>query len=156
MKSNTGNKILQKADIIIYADVLEHLSDPWTHLKKINLSCRENTKIVASVPNYFHHSAQRLLSKYRFDYEEWGVLDLTHMRFFGLENIVEMFEECGWEVKKDKIIPVFDPEGQKIVERIKKDGRYTWKEGKLSWEIESELDAIKLGSYQFVVECEKR
>lgn len=87
-------------DLIITADVLEHLADPWQVLKKLKVLLNSNGRIVASLPNlsYFPVLLKILLDK--FDYEESGVLDKTHLRFFTLHTIKKMFDECGFRIIK--------------------------------------------------------
>ncbi|MDD2809780.1 class I SAM-dependent methyltransferase [Rhodoferax sp.] len=72
-----------KFDLILLLDVLEHLVDPWTILKKItDLYLSEGGKIIVSLPNAQHFSLVFPLLFGSFRYTDKGILDKTHLRFF--------------------------------------------------------------------------
>lgn len=152
-KSRIGQALLSTADILIYADVLEHLDNPWQHLADVNTLCSPTAMIVASVPNFFHHSAMKLISHGRFDYEEWGVLDFTHKRFFGFENIIELFNLTKWHVNITEVEAAFDPEGVEIINRFRhcQNPPLILEFGNLSIKISSIEDAMRLAAYQYIL-----
>lgn len=82
-------------DYIILADVLEHLQDPWGVLKKLTEFAKPDGKILASVPNVMHFSVIKSLLNGHWTYEDAGILDRTHLRFFTLNEIAKMFAEAG-------------------------------------------------------------
>ena len=84
-------------DCVVCNDVLEHLVDPWAVLKLIRTVLRPNGTVVASIPNvrYFPVFKSYFLSG-DWQYEKWGVLDQTHLRFFTKKSIDRMFEETGF------------------------------------------------------------
>jgi 2-polyprenyl-3-methyl-5-hydroxy-6-metoxy-1,4-benzoquinol methylase len=88
-------------DIIICADVLEHLKDPWSVLRKIRKFLKPNGILLASIPNV--REIKTLISiviKGDFKYVDAGILDKTHLRFFCKKNIIELFESTGYKIKK--------------------------------------------------------
>lgn len=86
-------------DCIIFADVLEHLVNPWDVLKRITSFLDTKGMIVASIPNIEHYSTMlHLLTKGSWPYRERGIHDRTHLRFFTIKNIREMFESAGLEI----------------------------------------------------------
>jgi 2-polyprenyl-3-methyl-5-hydroxy-6-metoxy-1,4-benzoquinol methylase len=88
-------------DIIICADVLEHLKDPWNVLEKIKKFLKPNGIIIASIPNIREISTlASILIKGDFRYVNAGILDKTHLRFFCKKNIIELFEKTGYKVEK--------------------------------------------------------
>ncbi|MCX7735599.1 MAG: class I SAM-dependent methyltransferase [Candidatus Kapabacteria bacterium] len=87
-------------DCIICADVLEHTRDPWTVLRKLYYYLSEDGYIVASIPNIQNYLVIKNLLTGKFDYEESGILDKTHLRFFTINTIKKMFEETGYEIIK--------------------------------------------------------
>lgn len=155
LDSGLSRALLRKADILVYADVLEHLNDPWAHLKSIYDIAKSGAVILVSIPNFFHHSSLSLLSDGEFVYEEWGVLDLTHLRFFGLKDIIQMLNVTGWVVDDTTITPAFDPEGLELLESFRRGDLSSWTDRKLTWSITSETDAIKLAAYQFIMSAQK-
>lgn len=83
-------------DFIIMADVLEHLENPWTVLERIRKYLKSDGKILASVPNVAHYSVVRNLVNGHWTYEEAGILDKTHLRYFTLSEINKMFLGAGY------------------------------------------------------------
>lgn len=80
-------------DCIIFADILEHLRDPWKTLKMIKYFLSEDGLIIASIPNVRHYSTiYNLLIKAYWPYRDRGIHDINHLRFFTKKNIVELFE----------------------------------------------------------------
>lgn len=87
-------------DCIICADVLEHTRDPWTVLKKLYYYLSDDGFLVASIPNVQNFLVIKKLLRGTFDYEDSGILDKTHLRFFTLTTIKKMFDETGYEIIK--------------------------------------------------------
>lgn len=90
----------EKFDIIIMGDILEHLRETDTVLKKVNAWLKPNGQVVLSVPNVMHISVLHdLLRLGRWHYQEEGILDRTHLRFFTRKEIVGYVQEAGFEIQ---------------------------------------------------------
>ena len=88
----------QKIDCIIYGDVLEHLSDPWTLLKRHAELLAPDGTVLVCTPNVEHWSlTQRLLSG-GFDYQDSGLLDRTHLRWFTARTMGNALAQAGLEL----------------------------------------------------------
>jgi len=86
-------------DCILYADILEHLIEPLNILEKHKIYLQKDGCVIASVPNVrYYKIILRLILSGAWDYNDAGMLDSTHVRFFGLVNIVELFEKAGYEI----------------------------------------------------------
>jgi 2-polyprenyl-3-methyl-5-hydroxy-6-metoxy-1,4-benzoquinol methylase len=86
-------------DAIIFADVLEHLVDPWTVLRRAVRLLRPSGCIIASIPNIRHMSTIfALVCRGEWPYRERGIHDRTHLRFFTKRNIVELFQAADLKV----------------------------------------------------------
>lgn len=83
-------------DVIIFADVLEHLYDPWTALKRVKQYLKPTGSILISIPNIAHSAVIMELLNGRFDYRPTGLLDDTHIRFFTQKSLEEMIKACGF------------------------------------------------------------
>lgn len=83
-------------DVIIFADVLEHLKYPLNILKKILVFLKDDGFVLASIPNIAHASIIMELIKGNFRYKSLGLLDDTHLRFFTKHGIYELFEKSGY------------------------------------------------------------
>lgn len=90
-------------DIILLPDVLEHLVEPKLVLKKIKKYLKTDGEIIVSMPNIRHYSAlNKILFKGDFRYEESGIFDYTHLRFYCRKNIKELLETSGYNVIKQQ------------------------------------------------------
>jgi len=86
-------------DIIICADVLEHLKNPWAVLGKLKKYLKTDGFIIASLPNIREFKTlYNIVIRGDFKYENAGVLDKTHLRFFCKKNIICLFSLTGYEI----------------------------------------------------------
>jgi len=87
-------------DVILCSDVLEHVSDPWSILRGLRPCLSAGGCIVASLPNIGHGRVVGKILLDRFRYEDCGILDKTHLRFFTRSTVLDMFVSCGYEVEQ--------------------------------------------------------
>ncbi len=85
----------QRFDVIVFADVLEHLAWPIGVLKRYVGLLKPGGSIIVSLPNVGLWSVRLGLMFGRFNYDESGVLDRTHLRFFTRRSAVEMLRGAG-------------------------------------------------------------
>lgn len=85
-------------DCWIFGDVLEHFQDPWTILRNIRRIIPAGGVIVACVPNAQHWSMQVKLNIGAFEYENAGLLDRTHLRWFTRQTLLKLFADTGFRV----------------------------------------------------------
>jgi hypothetical protein len=85
-------------DCWIFGDSLEHLMDPWSLLQRVRRTIPDGGSVVACIPNAQHWSVQARLSCGILRYEESGLLDKGHLRWFTRITILEMFAACGFNV----------------------------------------------------------
>ena len=90
-------------DVIVCADVLEHLTDPAGALQKLKGILAPGGRILASIPNVAHYGVRLRLLAGRFEYTETGILDRTHLRFFTRKTARRLFEEAGFRVTHESI-----------------------------------------------------
>jgi 2-polyprenyl-3-methyl-5-hydroxy-6-metoxy-1,4-benzoquinol methylase len=122
MESASGELLREfsDADVIIFADVLEHFQNPWKVLKRITKWAKNDTLLIASIPNIQHWSVQLSILGGNFNYQESGLLDKTHLRFFTRKSIINMFESTGYKIKGIKP-RIFDfPNQSEYLNQIKK------------------------------------
>lgn len=87
-------------DVIVLADVLEHLRHPEEVLRLISERklLASNGFVVVSIPNAAHESVIAELLTGNFEYRPTGLLDHTHVRFFTLDSFEAMCEANGYRV----------------------------------------------------------
>ena len=86
----------EKFDVALFGDILEHLKNPKTILLKVKDFLKERGYIVLSIPNVAHWSTRLDLMCGKFNYQELGILDDTHLRFFTKKTITNLLELCGY------------------------------------------------------------
>jgi O-antigen biosynthesis protein len=87
-------------DCVIFADVLEHLVDPWQTLRQFRAVMAKGGVLVASIPNVANGTVLRGLLRHRWDYAGAGILDWTHLRFFTRETALELIEQAGFSIRR--------------------------------------------------------
>jgi 2-polyprenyl-3-methyl-5-hydroxy-6-metoxy-1,4-benzoquinol methylase len=92
----------ERFDVIVLADVLEHLVDPGALLRQIGERdlLAPDGRLVISIPNASHLAMLALLSIGEFPYRPTGLLDETHLRFFTLTSIRHLLEAHGFELTR--------------------------------------------------------
>jgi SAM-dependent methyltransferase len=108
----------RQSDCWIFADVLAHLNDPWSLLKKIRDVIPSQGSIVASIPNMQHWSIQARLNRGDLKYETGGLLDRGHLRWFGRSAMIEMFQRAGFQISSAVATMGNDP-GEKFLPAIR-------------------------------------
>jgi 2-polyprenyl-3-methyl-5-hydroxy-6-metoxy-1,4-benzoquinol methylase len=91
-------ELSERFDVVVCADVLEHLRDPGGALRGLADLLRPDGYVVASIPNVAHAAVLAELLEGRFRYRPLGLLDEGHLRFFTRESIYETFERAGFVV----------------------------------------------------------
>lgn len=85
-------------DVVVLADVLEHLHDPVQVLKDAATLLVPGGMVVASIPNVAHGSVRLSLLQGRWRYTDTGLLDETHIRFYTRSLVLRLFEDAGMMV----------------------------------------------------------
>jgi len=82
-------------DVIVFADVLEHLTNPLRVLRQAPALLAEGGSVVVSIPNIAHGAVRLALLQGRFEYRDLGLLDDTHVRFFTRSSVNDLHEQAG-------------------------------------------------------------
>ena len=87
--------IPERFDYIIMGDVIEHLLDPWAAVQNMRELLVPGGAIIASIPNVAHISNLYNTLNGLWTYQDMGLLDRTHFRFFTKYEIVKLFKDAG-------------------------------------------------------------
>lgn len=106
---------VEGTDCWIFGDTLEHLVDPWQLLLRIRASMPADGCIAACIPNMQHWSVIHRLVTGELHYEDQGLLDRTHLRWFTVKTMQALFVDCGFKI--ESIYPrIFnEPSQQQVV-----------------------------------------
>lgn len=122
-------------DVVLYADVLEHLVDPGQALRDTRRLLAPGGRVVASIPNCAHGDVRLRLMAGHFTYQQTGLLDSTHLRFFTRHSVPTLFERSGYVVQslETKTVPLgqtslaVNPQyfPQEVLAAVQSDPRHT-------------------------------
>jgi len=124
----------ESMDVITFGDVLEHLRDPLSVLRRARNKLKPTGFVVTSLPNVAHGDVRLSLLHGSFPYRDLGLLDRTHLRFFTVDSIRELLREAGLTVVDTKrvIVPLFATEFElskddypdAVVEEVRSNSEY--------------------------------
>jgi methionine biosynthesis protein MetW len=93
-------------DLVVMADVLEHLADPAAALGRAVRWCRPGGAVLVSVPNVAHWQARLTLLRGRWPQADSGTFDAGHLRWFTRDALGELLSGAGLrDVELDAIVP---------------------------------------------------
>lgn len=137
-------------DMIVLADVLEHCADPWSQLSRLITVCTPDARLVISLPNIAHAVPRSKLLLGRFDYEDRGIMDRTHLRFFTRRTALEMVTGAGLVCESLQVTPT---PLELVIPRLSTSG---WGQRLLAVNAGLAKSAPRLLGYQFVMVCRVR
>jgi len=99
-------------DCVILSHILEHLYSPEDLLERLKCVLRPNSLIVVALPNvvWWRQRLQFLIGRWR--YQDWGILDRTHYRFFDMQSSEGLLKQAGYEIlrsRRDGPLPLTQP-----------------------------------------------
>lgn len=95
-------------DVIMCLDVLEHMPYPDQFLTNIKSKLKDDGELISSIPNVrYWTNLFNLIIKKDWRYNNAGILDYTHLRFFTKKSIIRLHEEAGYKVLLSKGINPF-------------------------------------------------
>lgn len=92
-------QITKQYDVITFLDVLEHCIDPNDVLATLRKNVKPGGRVYVSLPNIVNLIDRWLILRGKFDYQEYGVMDRTHLRFFTKKTAVQLVSSHFTSVK---------------------------------------------------------
>jgi len=90
----------KKYDIIVMSHVLEHICYPENLLSDIKKMQNKDLRIAVAIPNLMHYKYRFKILCGNFDYEESGIMDYTHFRWYTYKSAKELFKNNGFVIEK--------------------------------------------------------
>ena len=106
----------EKIDCLVFGDVIEHLRDPWRVLKELKSCLSDTGQVLASIPNVQNWWLLRNLLAGQWPYSDRGLLDRSHLRFFTLSSILDLFKQSGIIVTEVISRTNIDPDDEKTLD----------------------------------------
>ena len=95
----------ERFDVVVFADVLEHLPDPLGTLRLYSAYLEPAGRVIVSVPNVAVWYVRLGMLRGRFDYTPTGTLDRTHLRFFTRRSLRRALTDSGYEIESLDVNP---------------------------------------------------
>jgi len=92
-------------DVLLFSNILEHLLDPVATIRRLLPFLSPKGRVLVDLPNVAHWQIRLRLLRGRWDYEDSGILDRTHLRFYTRKTAREMLEQAGVEILEEDLIP---------------------------------------------------
>jgi SAM-dependent methyltransferase len=87
-------------DIVLAADVLEHVVNPGSLIGQARDVLAPTGTALFCVPNIAHWYPRFRSTLGMFDYDQRGILDSTHLRFFTRRSLVKLVERRGFAIRR--------------------------------------------------------
>jgi 2-polyprenyl-3-methyl-5-hydroxy-6-metoxy-1,4-benzoquinol methylase len=100
-------------DVVVFADVLEHLKDPRAALIDAIHLLAPDGRVVISVPNVAHGALRLALLQGQWRYTEKGLLDARHRHFHTRHALLELLSSVGLQAE-DLRGTIADPLGVEV------------------------------------------
>ncbi len=107
--------IKDRYDCVTLLDVVEHSPDPAGMLRRAADLLLPGGNIVASIPNIGHWTVIADLIEGRWDYLPVGIASWTHLRFFTLQTIRQIFYDAGLSVLRAEPVRIAAPAAMKLI-----------------------------------------
>lgn len=91
-------------DHIVFADVLEHMVDPAAALAACRSALKPDGTVLVSLPNIVSLRARVRIARGVWRYEDTGIFDRTHLRFFSIATGAELLEEAGFAIGRRSFV----------------------------------------------------
>jgi methionine biosynthesis protein MetW len=85
-------------DVILFADVLEHLSNPQSVLLLSREALKAGGNLIVSVPNVVHWAVRIEVIRGKFRYQPCGIMDATHLRWFTADSAKSLLASAGFKI----------------------------------------------------------
>ena len=88
-------------DVVVCNDVIEHMPDHDAFFERVKRVVAPGGVIVGSIPNvrFYYNLFQMVLEK-DWHYQDSGILDRTHTRFFTEKSLRACLSRHGWAVQR--------------------------------------------------------
>jgi SAM-dependent methyltransferase len=103
----TWKKIQSKGffDVVFASAILEHLPSPEITLQLIKSVLKPEGILIVTLPNVVHWRQRIKILLGKWEYEDYGLLDRTHLRFFNYFTAQKLITDAGFKIKAVKIDP---------------------------------------------------
>jgi len=98
----------KRFDKAVFLDLLDRVPHPEILLRDAHQLIKESGQLLITVPNVANFTVRLALLLGRFEYQDRGILDRSHLRFFTRKSIRRMVEQSGYSIVRQDmtVIPL--------------------------------------------------
>jgi 2-polyprenyl-3-methyl-5-hydroxy-6-metoxy-1,4-benzoquinol methylase len=89
-----------KYDVIICSHIIEHIRYPERLLEDVRLIMKPESVFIVALPNIMHYGSRWELMKGNFNYEESGIWDNTHVKWYTFQSARQLLSQNGFDIVK--------------------------------------------------------
>lgn len=150
LKLDAEGIALGSVDTVVAADVLEHMYDPWHVMTGLKPYLSNDAQIILSIPNTRNLGLMTaLLDDGRWTYEEVGLLDITHIRFFTLREVDVLLTQTGYRM--EHVNYIIEPRFEQFCAQAKDKAEINIRVGRISMERLTQKELAELCTWQFFI-----
>lgn len=87
-------------DVIFCSQMIEHVAEPERLLRQFHRWLSPTGRLVISTCNIAHWRCRLRLLAGRWEYEDYGIFDRGHLRFFTVHSFIALLDACGFSVEE--------------------------------------------------------
>jgi SAM-dependent methyltransferase len=85
-------------DLVVFSHSLEHIRNPGRILQDIRKVLAGGGRVVVALPNVLYWKCRLQFVLGRFEYEESGLMDSTHVHFYTFQSGKRLLETNGFQL----------------------------------------------------------
>jgi len=137
-------------DTAIMSDLIEHVYNPWEMLVMLKNWLTSDAQILLSIPNVQNiQILDNLFQNGQWTYQKQGLMDVTHIRFFTRQSIIQLMSETGYCI--EKIVPIIDTRFASIYEKSRHYDAFDVTFDKISMHGLTQQEVADLCTWQYLV-----
>lgn len=133
-------------DLVVLGDLLEHMKNPERLLERLFDMTSETASMVICLPNMGHVSVLHRLLAGDISYDDAGLLDRTHLRFYSASSAFKTILDAGWlpDLRDTYDVPIAENKTDQLIMMAAE-----------SMGLPSATARRNLSTYQMVIQCTK-
>jgi len=100
LESGLPDDLTGPYDAVLCSHILEHICFPQNLLRDVHARLRRGGKLIVAVPNLLHYKNRLSLLLGRFEYQDGGLMDDTHFRWYTLSTLTKLVQRQHFEVEE--------------------------------------------------------
>lgn len=128
-------------DVLLFTDVLEHLLDPVTVLRRFLLYLKSDGRVVVSIPNIANWTIRWELIRGRWNHTDSGLMDKTHLHFYTRRTARELLNSADLQIIHEDVtqglyhMPLYRATMHRLLTHLRLQDRFAYRLAKVRPEL---------------------